>query len=132
MSVQNEDQRWAFLHNTYSRMRVAVDAPLVTFGLPKPTFQVEIVLRPIRSIAPHKQPGFKTRHHLSQVLLIPILAGLVLGSQNGELFLALGGRTVHDIERGRHFAHFLGLVADRFLGLRYGVQAALDAVGQTF
>src|SRR5829696_7573579 len=128
MSVQNEHQRWAFLHNTYSRMRVTVDAPLVTFGLAKPTFQIEIVLGPIRLVAPHEQPGLKTRHYLSQVLVVPIRAGLILGSQKGELLLALGARTVPDIERGRHFAYFLGLLADRFLGLRYGTQAAVDAV----
>ena len=132
MGVQDEHQRWAFLHNTHPRVRVAVDSTLVTFGLAKPAFQVEIVLGPIRSVASHEQPRFKTRHHFSQVLLVPILAGLVLGSQRCELLLALGARTIYDIERGRHFDHFLDLLTDHFLGLCYGVQATVDAVGQTF
>jgi hypothetical protein len=99
--------------------------------LPKPTFQVEIVLRPIHSVVPHEQPGPKTRHHFSQVLLVPILTGLVLGLQDCELLLTLGIRTVHDIECSRHVGHFLDLLADHFLRRSYGLQTAFDALGQT-
>jgi hypothetical protein len=131
MGVQDKHQRWAFLHNAHSRVRMAVDASLVTFGLPKPTFQVEIVLGPIRSVVPHEQPRLKTRHHFSQVLLVPILTGLVLGSQGCELLLTLDTRTVHDIECSRYFGHFLDLLADRFLRRSHGLQTAFDALGQT-
>src|ERR1019366_8454086 len=123
---------WAFLHNSHARVCVAVDAPLMTFGLPKPTLQVEIVLGPINFIVAYEQPGLKTCHQFSQVLLVPIFTGLVLGSKRCELLLALGVRTVRGIKCGRYLAYFLGLLADRFLSFRDGIQAAFDAIGQTF
>ena len=132
MSIQDEHQCWAFLHNSHARVCVAVDAPLMTFGLTKPTLQVEIVLGPINFIVAYEQPGLKTCHQFPQVLLVLIFTGLVLGSKRCELLLALGVRTVRGIKCGRYLAYFLGLLADRFLSFRDGIQAAFDAIGQTF
>jgi hypothetical protein len=47
---------------------MAVHAALVAFGLAAPAFQVEVVLRPVCLVIPHKETGLKARHHLAPVL----------------------------------------------------------------
>jgi hypothetical protein len=75
MGVQGEHHGFTFLHDSYSRMTAAVDATFVTFGQPKPAFQVQVVARPIAAIAASEEASLETGHHASHLLAdrIPVL-----------------------------------------------------------
>ena len=68
MGVQGQHHRLAFLDDSYSRMTATVDAPLVAFRQAKPSFQIQVVARPIAAISARKQARFKTGHQASHVL----------------------------------------------------------------
>ena len=52
MSIERQQQRGTFLDQAHSGMGMSVDAPLVSFGIPKPAFQIEVVLGKVQEVAP--------------------------------------------------------------------------------
>ena len=66
MGVQSQQERWAFLNNTYPRMPVPVDASLVPFGLPKPTLQIQVVLEAWQRLSTDEESCGKAGHHPRQ------------------------------------------------------------------
>jgi hypothetical protein len=93
VGIEGSQQCGAFLDEANPSVLVAVYAALVPFGLPEPAFQVEVVLRQVRLIAPDKQPRGKAGHHAAHVLADSIVAGLALPLQALKLLLTLGTRT---------------------------------------
>ena len=62
MGVQRQQERWAFLHDAYSRMPVPVDMSLVPFGLPKPPLQLQVVLEAWQYVSTDKESCGKAGH----------------------------------------------------------------------
>ena len=54
VGIQGQQQRGAFLNNPDARVLVSMNASLMAFGLSKPAFQIEIVLRQVRRLAAHE------------------------------------------------------------------------------
>jgi hypothetical protein len=77
VGVQGQQQRGAFLNNADARVLVPVNAALMAFGLSKPAFQIEIVLRQVRRLAADEQAGLEAGHDLGEVLLDGIVAALI-------------------------------------------------------
>jgi len=78
VGIEGQQQRGPLLDETDASVSMAVDAALVPFGLSEPAFQVEVVLRPVCLIIPHKETGLKARHHLAHVLPGRVIAPLQL------------------------------------------------------
>jgi hypothetical protein len=68
VGIEGQQQCGPLLDETDASVPVAVNAALVSFGLSEPAFQVEVVLRPVCLVIPHKETGLKARHHLAHVL----------------------------------------------------------------
>ena len=78
VSLKGQQQRGPLLDETDASVSMAVNAALVAFGLSEPAFQVEVVLRPVGLVSPHKETGLKARHHLAHVLPDRVSAPLQL------------------------------------------------------
>ena len=78
MGIEGQQQRGPLLDETDASMSMAVNAALVAFGLSEPAFQVEVVLRPVCRVIPHKETGLKARHHLAHVLPDRVIAPVQL------------------------------------------------------
>jgi len=78
MGIEGQQQRGPLLDETDASMSMAVNAALVAFGLSEPAFQVEVVLRPVCRVSPHKETGLKARHHLAHVLPDRVIAPVQL------------------------------------------------------
>ena len=107
-------------------MLVAVYAALVPFGLPEPAFQVEVVLRQVRLIAPDKQPRGKAGHHAAHVLADWIVAGLALHLQALKLLLTLGTRAPVRLERRLDGLDILHIITNGLLAVVDCCQAPVD------
>ena len=57
VGVEGQRQRRAFQDDSHSRMAMAVDAALVALGLPKPPFQLKVVLGKIWIVSADKEAG---------------------------------------------------------------------------
>jgi hypothetical protein len=57
-------------------MTMAMNPACVAFGTLEPTLQVQIVGGNISRLAPYKQPGLKAAHHLGEMLVDGVSAGL--------------------------------------------------------
>lgn len=77
VGVQGQQQRRPFLDNTDARMFMSMNASLMAFGLPKPAFEIEIVLRQVRRIAADEQAWLEAGHDLGKVLFDGIAAALI-------------------------------------------------------
>lgn len=71
VSIQGVNQGSAFEHDPHTRVMMPVNSPLVSFGVAKPAFQVEIVLGHVGGISPREEPGPKAREHLGHLLSHP-------------------------------------------------------------
>ena len=78
VNVQGVDQRAAFLHDADSGVVMPVNASFVPLGVAEPAFQIEIIAWQLHRIAPGKEPGLKTAHPLSHLLMPFAGAGLQL------------------------------------------------------
>ena len=61
MRVQSQKHGCAFLHDAHAGMTTSMDTTFVPFGQTKPTLQIQVVARQIRSTATHEQPRFEAR-----------------------------------------------------------------------
>ena len=68
MRIQHQHQGRPLLHDAHPRMRMTVDAPLMTLGQPEPPFQLQVVFRQSQGVAAAEQPRLPTSHLLRQVL----------------------------------------------------------------
>jgi hypothetical protein len=105
---------------------VAVYAALVPFGLSEPAFQVEVILRQVRLLAPDKQPRGKAGHHAAHVLADRIVAGLALPLQDLTLLLTLGPRAPVRLERRLDALDILPISTQGLLDLVDCCQAPVD------
>lgn len=85
MGVQGQHHGCAFLHDAYSRVTAAVDAPLVSLRQTKPAFQLQVVARPIAPIAAGEQARLETHHHAAHLLANRIGGGHYPARQRCEL-----------------------------------------------
>jgi hypothetical protein len=76
MRVKRQHQRWTLLHDPHAGMTMAMNPAFVAFGTLEPTLQVQIVGGNISRLAPYKQPGLKAAHHLGEMLVDGVSAGL--------------------------------------------------------
>lgn len=73
VSVERQHQRGTLLYQAHSGMGMPVDAAFVTFGLPKPALQIEVVLGEIQKVSSGKEARRETPHHPTHVLAEGIL-----------------------------------------------------------
>src|SRR5262245_25279890 len=66
--IEGQQQRGAFLDESYPGVAVAVNAALVAFGLSEPAFEVEVVLRQVPVLPSHKQARRKAGHDVAHRL----------------------------------------------------------------
>ena len=76
VEIQSVNQRRAFQHDSHTRVAMSVDAAFVGFGVAKPAFQIEIILRQASHIATGKQALFKAQQNFRHLLSHGIRAGL--------------------------------------------------------
>ena len=127
MGGQCPQERWTFRHDAPPCMPVPVEASLVSFGVPKPTRQSEVLLEAWSCVSPHKESCGHAGHPPSHVA----------GKRGGEaseclwqaraLALALRGRTVRTCSAGPRHARSLAPAAGR-----RGVLPAPFAPGYTW
>ena len=101
-------------------------AALVTFGLSKPPFKVEGILRQIPCLSPNKQPRGKARHHAAHVALHRISTLLELCLQALKLRLPLGRCACRGIERCLDRPESLDVGLQRLLEVLDGRQPAVN------
>jgi hypothetical protein len=67
MGGQCPQERWTFRHDAPPCMPVPVEASLVSFGVPKPTRQSEVLLEAWSCVSPHKESCGHAGHPPSHV-----------------------------------------------------------------
>lgn len=97
---------------------VAMNTAFVAFGLSKPPFKIEVVLRQVHGLSADEQPRGKTRHHAAHVVLYRVIALLELRLQTLELRLPLGRGARRGVKRR----------LDRPDRLNVGLQRLLDVL----
>lgn len=132
MRVQSQQHGCAFLHDTHARMTTPVDTTFVSFGQTKPTLQIQVVARHIRSAATHEQPWFEARHHTPHVLANCIFVGQQFALQRAINAFALCPAVGSGVKRPIDPLNLLD--AGRYLFLRFHHQAFsfVDAIDQAF
>ena len=120
----------AFQDDPHPGMPMAVDSPLVSFGVAKPAFQIEVVLRQVGRIPPCKESGLKTGEDLGHLLGHDVRAGLQLLLERSELRCAGGTISLGGVEGGRDAVDDLDLPLKDGQVPGDGLQAAVNALGQ--
>jgi hypothetical protein len=105
---------------------VAVNAALVSFGLSKPTLQIEVILGHLHLFTPNKEPRRKARHDVAHMLSNRIVALLELLLQDLKLRLTLGTRTTIGGERHRDSPDVLHVMAHGLVGVVDHPQPPVD------
>ena len=110
---------------------MSVDAAFVAFGVTKPAFQIEIILRQSSDIATGKETRFKTQQDFRHLLSHEISAGLTGAMQFAEANAA--GLTVAlcRIERRGNATHDFHMPANHRQFVSHTVETAIDAARQT-
>lgn len=132
MRVQGQQHGCAFLDDAYARMTTPVDTTLVSFGQTKPTLQIQVVSRYVRSAATHEQPRFEARHHTPHLLADRIFGCQQFALQRTVTSFALGPAVGSGIKRPIDPLNLLDV--GRYLFLRFHHQAFsfVDAIDQAF
>jgi hypothetical protein len=126
MCVEGQQQRGAFLDKANSSMAVAMNTALVAFGLAKPPFEVQIVLRQVLRLSPDEQPRGKARHHTAHVVLHGVSALLELHLQALELCLPFGGCARRGLQRRLDCPDRFDMGLQRLLDVLDGRQPAVN------
>lgn len=116
MGVERQHQRWAFQDDSHSRMAMAVDAALVAFGLPKPSFELQVVVGEIWIVSPDKEARCEAAHDLGHVLTDRMLVLLQCLLKGLKGCLSLLGRPGLGIERRGYRTDGFEVRSDFFLG----------------
>jgi hypothetical protein len=130
MGVQCQQERWTFLHDAHPCMPVPVDASLVSFGFPKPTLQIHVILEAWSCVSTHKESCGTAGHHPSHVVVKRRVEAGELLLQARALGLALRGRTVRTCQRGRDTLDLLHLLTDDVVCCLHLGHAVVDTGGQ--
>ena len=131
MDVQSMHQRGPLQNDTNPRVAVTVDPTLVTLGEAKPALQVEIVADLFKLAFADEQARKKARHHLDHLLMHRLLRVREALDQFLELRLPSRARLPLRFEGRGYLLDVLDVVSQRLLFRADGVQAAVDAVGQS-
>ena len=99
--------------------------------LPEPAFQVEVILRQVRLLAPDKQPRGKASHHAAHVLAGRIVACLALPLQDLKLLLTLGTRPSVRLERRLDGLDILHISTNGLVDVMDCCQASVDVARST-
>jgi hypothetical protein len=90
VSIQRQKEGGPLLHDPHAGVSMPVDAPLVTFGIPEPAFQIEVVLGKVQEVASGKQARRETSHHppyvLAEGIPIPQESALDLVERRAAIF----------------------------------------------
>jgi hypothetical protein len=129
--VESQQQRGAFLDESYPGVPVAMQAAFVPFGLAEPAFQVEIVFGEVCLLPPNTQPGGKARHHLAQVGPDRIVARVELRLQNLKLRLTRGACATIGFERRLERPHLVHMGSQSLLDVVHGRQPPCDVACST-
>jgi len=124
--VEGQQQRGAFLDESYSGVPVAVHAAFVPFGLAEPAFQVEVVLGQVCLLTSNKQPGCKAGHHLAHVVPDRIVARVELLLQALKLRLTLGPCATVGFERRLDGPYIVHVRSNGLLDVVHCRQPACD------
>ena len=130
MGVQCQQERWTFLHDAHPCMPVPVDASLVSFGFPKPTLQIHVILEAWSCVSTHKESCGKAGHHPRHVVVKRGVEAGELLVQARALGLSLRRRTVRTCSRGRDTLDLLHLLTDDVVCCLHIGHAAVDTSGQ--
>jgi hypothetical protein len=130
MGVQCQPERGAFLHDAHPCMPVPVDASLVSFGLPKPTLQIQVVLEAWQRVSTDEEACGKAGHHPRHVVLKRSVEAGELLLQARELGLPLRGRPVRTGQRRGDTLDLLLLLTDDVVFCLHLGHAAVDTSGQ--
>src|SRR5947209_12076963 len=84
VSVQGQQQRRAFLHDSHSGMTVAMNPTLMALGLAKPTLQIEVVTRQVRLVTSDEQSRLEAPHYHRHLLPDRVRFGFQTLSQRRE------------------------------------------------
>lgn len=120
----------AFEDDADPGMPMAVDSPLVSFGVAKPAFQIEVVWRQVGRISPCKESGLKAGEDFGHLLGHAVGAGLQLLLKRSELRCAGGTIPEGGIEGGRDALDHLDLPLKNGQVRGDGLQATVKAPGQ--
>jgi len=131
MSIQCQDQRWAFQYDPHSCMPVPMDATFVPFGLAEEPLQVQVVLGQIWIISSDKQAWHKTLHHFGHVLPHRIFLFFERLPKTQEGGFPIFCRSGAPIERGSHRTDVFDLTADLLLLALYFGKPTVNAVSQS-
>lgn len=116
VGIERERQRGAFQDDSHSRMTMAVDAALVSFGLPKPPFELQVVMGQIRIVSSDKEARGEAAHDLGHVLPHRMLVLLQRFPEGLKGCFSLLGRAAVGIERRGYCVDRFDVRADLFLG----------------
>jgi len=128
--VEGQHQRGAFLHEADPGMTMAVKAACMAFGLFAPAFQVEVILRHVRFLAPNKETGRKAGQHAPHVWPGRIVAVVDLRLQPLTRRLTWRTRAAVRIKGMMDGPSILYSVAKRLLRVRDRAQPSVDIAGQ--
>jgi hypothetical protein len=124
--IKGQYQGGAFLDEANPGVPVTVNAALVAFGVPEPSFKVEVVLRQVALLASHKQSRRKARYHAAHVLPHGISALLQLLLHTLQLLLTLGTRATCRLERRLDSPEILHVGAQRLVEVLEGRQPTVN------
>jgi hypothetical protein len=127
--IQCVDHRRPFLNDPNPRVAMTVDPPLVTFGQPKPSFKIEIVLDLFKLALADEKAGEEANHHLDHVLANRILGWLESINQLFVLLLAIRAIPLSRVEGRSDLLDVLDVFSDFLLLGLDCVQTSVDAAG---
>jgi hypothetical protein len=130
VSVERQKKRGPLLDDAHAGMSMSVNVPRVSFGLSKPTFQIEVVLRQVQLIASREQARRETVHQPAQMLTEGLGVDDELNFQLIELRPALFGRTACRREGRTDRADIFGLLANFLLFFGDRGQTFVNALGE--
>ena len=132
VEIQSVNQRRAFQHDSHTGVAMSVDAAFVGFGVAKPAFQIEIILRQTSRIATGKQALFKAQQDFRHLLSYGISAGLTDAMQFVEAGTARLAVALGRIESFGNGTHDFNMLANHGQFVSHAVETAIHAARQTF
>ncbi len=132
VEIQSVNQRRAFQHDSHTGVAMSVNAAFVGFGVAKPAFQIEIILRQASHIATGKQAPFKAQQDFRHLLSHGISAGLTDAMQFVEAGTARLAVALCRIESFGNGTHDFDMLANHGQFVSHAIETTIDATRQTF
>jgi hypothetical protein len=131
VGVQSMHQSRALQNDANPRVAMTVDPPLVTLGQAKPPLQIEIVSDLLELPLADEQAGEEARHHLDHLPVDRVLRPREAIDQPFERLLPLRVTPLSGFEGRGDFRDLLDVASDRLVFGLNGVEATVDAIGQS-